>query len=52
MEAKVRIYTDYWIDVEDGDSDEDLVAKAYEKQNKEMESGWFVFDDAIVVERR
>lgn len=48
---RVRIYTDYVIDDEDGTlSEEEVINKAYEEMDEEIERGFFCLDQVEVFE--
>ena len=48
---KVRIYTDYFIDDEDGTlSDDELISRAYAEMDEQIEHGYFCLDQAEVLE--
>lgn len=49
--VRVRIYTDYLIDDEDGTlSKEEIINRAYNEMDKEVERGYFCLDNAEIFE--
>ena len=47
--ATVRIFADYIVEVQENDTDEELIDKAYSQMEKDIERGFFCLEDAEVL---
>lgn len=47
--AKVRIFTDYIVEVEENDTDEEIIDTAYSAMEEDIERGFFCMEEAEVI---